>query len=123
MPRFLLIFGDLFILYIFALMGRASHNESLAFGPTLGTAAPFLIGWVLAALIVRGWRIGAYQRWKTTWNKTILHWSFGVPLGLILRYAFFTDWHAGAYPFLIVTVMTTFVLMVLWRFLFSAVLR
>ncbi len=116
-----LIIGDTVTLFVFAWLGRVSHQKS-GLVETVGTAWPFWVGWLCA-----GWLLGAYRSQAATLSPTralrltAKTWALGVPLGLLVR----ALWMRRAIPpsFAVVTMMTTLVLMTLWRVGFAALSR
>jgi hypothetical protein len=99
--------GDLLLLVLFAALGRRAHDEGSAVAGTLTVAAPFLIGYVLAAAVLR------LDRDPLGVRKGAAVWALGLVLGLLLRG---TAFDRGLAPtFVAVAVLVTGALLVGWR--------
>lgn len=118
----LLAGGDVFALVLFSAVGRFSHGFSVFDFDTLRTADPFIAGWFLCAYFVGGY--GEDGRGINGPTKAVTaaakSWALGIPLGLAIRTAI--SGHIPAYPFMIVTMGSTAVLLIGWRALLSRVL-
>ena len=98
---------DVAILVAFAALGRRTHGEGDPVGGTLMVAAPFAIGWLVAAAAVR------LDRAPTSAARAIRAWAIGTPLGLLLRHTVFDR---GVAPgFVVVALVFTLVTLVGWR--------
>lgn len=99
---------DVVLVLVFAVIGRASHDENA--GGFLLTAWPFLvgllIGHVVAALLPRRPR----QPWSLVWG--IVVWLITVAAGMLLRIA---SGDTAELPFIIVATLTLGVFLVGWR--------
>ncbi len=98
---------DALLLVLFAALGRRTHDEGSALGGTLTVAAPFLIGYAIAAVALR------LDRGPLAPARGTGIWALGVALGLALRGTAFDRGLAPA--FVIVAVVATGVLLVGWR--------
>lgn len=95
---------DVFVVVLFAVAGRASHDEALTAAGIWHTAWPFLAGLVLGwtLLLLRHQPPGA-------WRSGLLLWGATVVGGMVLRVV--TD--AGtALPFVVVATVVTGTLLV-----------
>ena len=101
-PALLLL--DLAAVLAFAVIGRASHTEDVA--GTLATAAPFVVGAAVGALVARAWRD------PLAWRSGLLVGAGAVVVGLLLRLAV-----TGRLPlsFALVTTISLGVLVLGWR--------
>jgi hypothetical protein len=98
---------DLLLLILFAALGRRAHDEGSAVTGTLTVAAPFLVGYVLSAAVLR------LDRDPLAVRKGAAVWALGVALGLLLRG---TAFDRGLAPtFVAVAVLVTGVFLVGWR--------
>lgn len=104
---------DLAMIVLFAAMGRASHDEGSAVGGTLLVAAPFLIGYVVAAAVTR------LDRTPLSITRAALTWFPAIVLGMLLRRFVFD--RGTAVAFVIVAFVTTGVLIVGWRCLVALI--
>jgi hypothetical protein len=100
------IAGDLVLVLVFAVIGRASHGEVLSLGGVLQTAWPFLlaclIGSVLACVVLRlGWL-----------REGLLVWAITVVVGMLLRGV---TGGGLAMGFLIVATIVLAVFLIGWR--------
>ncbi len=98
---------DAAMLVLFAALGRRAHDEGSAIAGTLTVAAPFLMGYAVAAAGLR------LDRDPFGVRRGALVWGAGIVLGLVLRGAVFGRGLAPA--FVVVAVVTTGVLLVGWR--------
>ncbi|MGI8968171.1 MAG: DUF3054 domain-containing protein [Chloroflexota bacterium] len=107
--------GDAVILLAFAAIGRSNHGASDG-GPifgTLGTAAPFLIGWFLAALVAVSRHTDPLGRMGRALALTGATWLAGGIVGLIIHSLI--EKHAAPLPFVIVALLFNLVWLALWH--------
>lgn len=96
---------DVFLVLVFAAIGRASHGEALS--GLLVTAWPFLVGLALGWLVTLAWRAPAAP------VRTGLGvWAVTVAGGMLLRAA---TGQGTAIAFIVVATVTLLVLLVGWR--------
>jgi hypothetical protein len=71
----------------FAAMGRAAHGErgGNSIGKTAAAAAPFVIGWWVAAPLLGVYRSDALSSYRVAVERTIPAWLLGGTIGLIIR--------------------------------------
>ena len=98
---------DAALIVLFAALGRRTHDEGSAIRGTLVVAAPFLIGYAVAAAALR------LDRAPFRVTRGTLVWAGGILVGLILRGAAFDRGLAPA--FVIVAIVTTGALLLGWR--------
>lgn len=83
----LILVLDVVLVVVFAVSGRASHDEALGLAGVLSTAWPFLVALVAGHTLVRA--IGALVRreWKPAalWPTGIVVWLVTVTGGMVLR--------------------------------------
>jgi hypothetical protein len=110
----LIVGGDVSALLLFAAVGRGSHGEVMSLVSVAGTAAPFLAGWLGAAVA-----LGSYGKAAQGGNTgaaaaaAAKAWAVGIPVGLAIRSVV-----RGYLPetvFIGVTLAVTAVLLVGWR--------
>ena len=98
---------DLVLIIVFAVIGRRSHDAGAAVSGTLTVAAPFLIGYAVAAAV------GRLDRAPLDVRRGALIAVAGVALGLVLRGTLFDRGLAPA--FVVVAFVTITALLVAWR--------
>lgn len=108
-----LVAGDAFTLLLFAWIGRASHAEGLDVVETVETAAPFLLGWFIAAPLLGGYGSEATADVRSAVKATARSWIAGIPLGLLFRALYLRK--GIPVSFAIVSMLTTLMLLSLWR--------
>lgn len=118
----LLVIGDALALLIFAALGRASHGEEAsltALAQVAETAAPFIIGWFVAAPLVGAYRAqvtGALQPMLArTWLSWLIAWPIGLGLRALIRQT------TIPLSFALVTFVTVLAIMSLWRGAFALI--
>jgi hypothetical protein len=119
----LLVTGDLIAFFVFAALGRETHNEATglgAIGQTLWTAFPFMLGWFLVA----PW-LGAFTRARTErpldmLQRTEIAWFAAWPVALLLRWAFTPDHHLPPLAFAVVALIANTIILGSWRTIFAA---
>lgn len=70
---------DAFIVVGFVAIGRRSHDENPGIAGLIDTAAPFVLGLLLAWVIARAWR----EPWR--WQTGVIVWLGTVAAGMVLR--------------------------------------
>lgn len=110
----LLVGGDVAALLLFATIGRVSHGEGVSLGAALGTAWPFIAGWLASAALLGGYgkaaQGGNAGAAAAAAAKT---WALGIPVGLLVRSA-----SRGYLPdpsFVAVSMVANGVLLLGWR--------
>lgn len=106
--------GDAVVILLFAFIGRNTHGEhgNVLLG-TLGVAAPFLIGWYLAAIPLGAYSRAALERIRPDLLRTVRSWLAGGVIGLIIRS--FQEGRPVHLAFVAVALGFVLVLLVLWR--------
>ena len=79
--------GDVLVLVMFAAIGRASHGEHDGALGVLGTAAPFLAGWFVAAFALHAYSPRSFASVRISVRRTAITWLLGGLLGLGIRSA------------------------------------
>jgi hypothetical protein len=123
--QLVLVVGDIVSFLAFAALGRSSHGEAAGLGAFLEvvkTAAPFLLGWFLAAPFLGAYRLAEKPgapllRVVPFARRTALAWLAAWPLGLALRALFL--WRGIPVSFALVTFITNIIFLVGWRSLFA----
>jgi hypothetical protein len=115
MRRALPLLLDAVILVIFAAVGRRTHAEGSAISGTLLVAAPFLLAWLAAALVVR------LPREPKSASRALRAWAIALPVALLLRSLVFGR---GIAPgFVVVALVFTLATLVGWRLVCEAYAR
>ncbi|MGQ7277054.1 DUF3054 domain-containing protein [Brevibacillus thermoruber] len=82
---YVLFTGDLAAFLLFTYYGKRAHGLPADAPGILETAAPFLLGWLAAALLLRLYSPNAYERPGRLILITVAAWTVAAPLGLIIR--------------------------------------
>ena len=111
-------FADLVLVVIFAVIGRASHNEGI-----LGDAGVGLLAtvWPFAVALVFAWLVTlAFRRPLAVLRTGVPIWLITVAAGMLLRAL---SGQGTALAFIIVATLTLLLFLVGWRVVAAAVLR
>lgn len=92
---------------LFVAIGKREHDQDTAVVGLVETAAPFLIGLVVAWLVFRVWKR------PTAWTTGLLVWPVTLVIGMVLRSAVFDDGTAA--PFVLVATGFLGLFFVGWR--------
>jgi len=109
----LLAAGDVAVFLAFATIGAASHAANANPLSVTLTAAPFIVAWLAVAPLMGAYTrraVGTYQGAAVT---TARAWLVGVPSGLALRGVVTS--HLPPPSFAVVTLLSTAVLLGVWR--------
>ena len=102
-----LLIIDPVAIVLFAVVGRASHVETLDVLGVLDTGWPFLAAWLVGAVLTRAWR------WPTRlWPTGVVIWMVTVAAGMAIRIA---AGDTAAPAFVIVATVTLALLLLGWR--------
>ncbi|KAJ3672823.1 hypothetical protein LUZ60_006197 [Juncus effusus] len=114
--------GDILCLLVFSAVGRFSHGFPAFDTETLKTADPFIAGWLLGAYFLGAYGDDGKGKNGTTSAifATAKSWVIGIPVGIGIRAL--NLGHFPATPFIIVTMGSTGILLVLWRFIAAKIL-
>lgn len=106
MARPALLALDALAVLVFAALGRSTHAEGFDVVGLLATAAPFLAGALVGALVARSWRS------PLAWRAGLATWAGAAVIGLALRAAV-----TGRLPlsFALVATVSLAVLLTGWR--------
>ncbi|WP_421617728.1 DUF3054 domain-containing protein [Brevibacillus sp. TJ4] len=115
----LLLAGDLVMFWLFVYYGKMIHHMPISLIAILETLAPFLVGWVVAALLFRSYRKQVYENGWRLLLSTLLTWTVAAPIGIVLR-----SWWLDApitWIFTQVTYGVTLAFLLGWRVPFAVV--
>ncbi|MBM7841806.1 DUF3054 domain-containing protein [Herpetosiphon giganteus] len=108
-----LIVGDVAIFALFVIIGRLSHEEGVNADAVINVAAPFVIGWGVAAPLLKLYTPAVSEHTKTALQRTALAWCVAAPIGLVLRSLVWKhDFKPG---FAITTFIFNMILLLAWR--------
>jgi len=114
--------GDLLVIVAFIYAGTLRHGtvpfpptSVAAVGALLGVAAPFLLGWVVAAPLIGAYSAGAAESAKASVPLAVRSWIPAAVVGLALRATPYVDGGVAA-AFAVVMVVVGSVSLGLWRF-------
>jgi hypothetical protein len=116
----LLVAGDSAAFLTFAAIGRSSHGEAAgldAFLAVVGTAAPFLLGWLLVAPWLGAFRERAIATPALMLRTTLIAWAATLPFGLMLRAAMIG--RLSPISFAVVTFIAVTVILGGWRLAYA----
>ncbi len=113
----ILIVGDIIVLYLFMMFGRMSHEESLHLLAVSETAAPFVVGWLIASVLVGAYRLEKIQTYAGSAQRAVLAWVIGIPLGFIVRALILQRWFH--WTFIAITMVGTLLFILAWRLAFT----
>lgn len=87
-PAPLVLAGDVVVLMAFVAVGLGSHGENVSDRPMywLQTAAPFVLGWLLASSVLGAQSRRARTSYRYASWSAASSWILGVLLGALLRY-------------------------------------
>jgi hypothetical protein len=106
---------DVATIVLFVAIGKREHEGDTGIGALVSTAAPFLIGLVVAWAVVQVWRR------PTAWTTGLLIWPITVVVGMVLRSVVWDDGTAAA--FVMVATAFTGALLIGWRAVFGVLER
>ncbi|KAL7458054.1 hypothetical protein ACHAWC_009556 [Mediolabrus comicus] len=115
---------DTIALIIFAAIGKSSHTTTgdIDIIAVLLTAFPFVTSWLLTSPITNVYSPDTSDSSNillSTAKKVVKGWGVAIPLGVVLRGVI--KGYAPPVPFIIVTLISTFIILVLARVLFAIV--
>lgn len=114
-----LALGDAAVFLAFAAIGAASHASSASPLTIAATAAPFILTWAAVAPLMGAYAPRSVQTYQAVAVTTARAWLVGVPSGLALRGVLTS--HLPPPPFAVVTLLSTAVLLGVWRGLYVKV--
>jgi len=100
-----LALGDLLVIVGFLIVGELNHDVNPVESPLVvaDTIAPFLAGWIVAALVVGAYAPGATRTVKTSVTRVSATWIIAAAIGLALRS---TSYFHGSSPWTFALVIT-----------------
>jgi biotin transporter BioY len=113
----LLIVGDLLMLLLFVVIGRISHGMTSDWLINIARiATPFVLGWVIAALIVGAYRPNLWRRPSDYLTRSAAAWLMGVGIAFLLRHFLMQD--RITVPFALTSIAFTGLFLLGWRLIF-----
>jgi hypothetical protein len=109
----LAIVGDIAILLLFAAIGRSSHNEGGGVLATIAVAAPFLVGWFVAAAWTRPYARQALRSVRNAVIITLRTWLAGGIIGLVIRSIL--EWRITPLTFVVIALGFNGVFLCAWH--------
>src|SRR5436305_15247496 len=106
--------GDGAAILLFAALGRAAHDEhGNAILHVLGVAAPFLVGWYVAAILLGAYRAPVFQRLGIGLCQTAGAWFVGGIIGLTIRSLL--EGRIVPFAFVLIALGFVMILLLVWR--------
>ena len=118
----LLLAGDLVALALFAILGRNTHDEAIGFGAVravVGTAAPFLVGWLVAASVFNVRWPQATSTVALMLRATLTTWVAAYPIAMLVRGVALG--RTSPLSFYIVAFVVPLLLLLAWRLSFAVI--
>ncbi|MCO6452968.1 MAG: DUF3054 domain-containing protein [Caldilineales bacterium] len=118
-----LLVGDLLTITLFVLIGRDSHSMTSGwegFLAALKTAGPFMLGWLVSAIALGGYRAAAWAGARAASLTLLKCYIPALILGSLLRALLLGRFSPPM--FYVVTAVILFVMLFIWRLLFTFVL-
>jgi Protein of unknown function (DUF3054) len=115
--------GDFILLIAFAVIGRWSHHELSVGGlwRTLGTAAPFLVGWGVTAPSLGAYEPRAFRTYGSALSRLLAVWPIALIVALIIRSV--VEREIPAFAFILVALLFNLLTLSLWRVVVVTVRR
>jgi hypothetical protein len=110
--------GDLLVILAVIAVGMQNHGTLTGVVPLLTTAAPFLVGWLLASVPIGAYSSGAAESAKAAVPLAIRSWIPAAVVGIVIRGATQSAFDLSLGIFLAVMVVTGSVSVGIWRWLF-----
>ena len=123
LPRweiFALGIGDFITIFLFAVIGRASHSMGggeRPFMETLDTTLPFVMAWLVVGAVGGAFSGKAMFPIKRVLIRTLLPALIAAPLGVVLRALLLDRWPAPI--FYAISTGTIMLMMLVWRVIWS----
>ena len=119
-PRATLIGGDAAVISLFVLLGLCSH-EGVSLAGWARNAVPLTAAWLVIGGALGVFRPEVASSLTTTLQRTALAWPLAAVVGLGARY--FVLGHGLAVSFVVVTLLTNLVMLLVWRTAYAATRR
>lgn len=110
--------GDLLVILLVIAVGMTNHNSLTGPVALLETAAPFLVGWAIAAVPIGAYSAGAAESAKAAVPLAIRSWIPAAIIGIGIRGATQSAFDTDLAVFLAVMVVTGGVSLAVWRGVF-----
>ncbi|MFQ3661514.1 MAG: DUF3054 domain-containing protein [Chloroflexaceae bacterium] len=117
-----LVAGDVVALLVFAAIGRRSHGEAAGLGAILDvarTAAPFILGWLIAATLAGAYTPGRTRGPGPMLLTTLIGWTGGLVLGAVFRAMMIGRF--SPISFYVITFLVALLILGGWRGVFAII--
>lgn len=115
MNRVVLVIADIVLLLVFAFIGQQEHHTYTGPLSLLRTAAPFIITWAVLGFVAGLYKLDTYRSVGSMLKRTLPVWLITAPVAILLRMQIEQE-TTFPVPFMIVSYITTFILLIGWRF-------
>ncbi|MFA0750798.1 MAG: hypothetical protein SLRJCFUN_001201 [Candidatus Fervidibacter sp.] len=117
----ILVLGDAFVFLLFALLGLTHHRQPLTVDRIVHAALPFALAWFSLAPLLRAFHPPTIDTPKQALWRVPFCWLLCGIVGLLLRSWL---WHRPLVgSFALVALLTTMVLLTVWRVAFAIAYR
>lgn len=116
LSRKVLVSGDIIAFLLFAVVGRGRHGEDIDVLDVLITASPFIFSWLAISPFFGAFSREATESKAAVPSKIIAGWAASVPVALAIRGVI--KGYIPPTPFIVVSLIATYVSLVLWRLLY-----
>lgn len=117
--RFILAVGDILVLLVFAVTGRRTHDEAVGLAAALAvttTAAPFVVGWLVASVVQRVRAITTRDLRGLVLDAARM-WVIAFPVAVIVRAMILGRF--SPLSFYLVAFFAALAMLLMWRVVFA----
>ncbi|MEJ8548602.1 DUF3054 domain-containing protein [Brevibacillus borstelensis] len=82
---YVLLAGDLAAFLLFTYYGKLAHGLPATASGIMETLAPFLLAWIVVALLLHPYRHQSWEKAGRQLLNTLLMWTLAAPIGLVIR--------------------------------------
>jgi hypothetical protein len=118
---FALRVGDMATFLIFVIIGNLMHHFPITFMGMMETSIPFLAAWFAAGTFVGAFKPESHWAVFAAFRKVTISWIIAAPLAFFLRSFLFQK--ENVLPFMIVTIVTVYLFLLLWRISYTLVIN
>lgn len=115
-PRAALVTGDAIVISLFVLLGLSNH-EGITLAGWARNVVPLTAAWLVIGGALGVFRPEVASSLTLIWQRTALAWPIAAVVGLVARYLVLG--HGLALSFVIVTLLTNLVMLLVWRTAFA----
>lgn len=117
--RNVVIFGDIFLIFLFPFLGGASHASSVTVEGFTRNFVPFALTWLIVGAIGGAFKLGTIRSFRLAYTRLPALLAASGLIAVILRIVVFD--RPFSFTFTIIAIAVTTLLITIWRIVIASI--